>query len=169
MMKGNIEILYGDIWEASVDAIVCQANTDLEAEDSITTKLIEVGGDDIQAECNDIENAEVGQAVATNAGKLPVKKLIHAMVYNVGEIITEESIMAAVRQSLLLTKELSLTSVAMPLLSGDNSDIPVKRAAELILAEVKRHLEGDTSLEKVLFVLNDETSYEAFEEGSRQI
>lgn len=167
-MKDKIKILYGDICQTKVDAILCQTNTDLEAEDTITVKLMELGGDEVQAECNQFENLHKGKAVATTAGKLPSKMLIHTIICNTGEHTEEDEMMLAIRSALNLANEKMLKSLSMPLI-GESTGIPIKRAAELMLAEVKRHLEGETSLEKVIFVLQDQAFYNALEEGFRQL
>lgn len=168
-MREKIEILYGDICKIEVDAIICETNTNMEPDSEITDRLVRQGGDDVQIEYNRIANVQKGNAVATTAGKLPAKLLISTIMSNPGEDAEEEEeMMVAVRNSLHLAKEKKLKTVSMPLI-GARSSIPIKRAAELILAEIKRHLEWETTLEKVFVVLDEDAAYEAFEEAYRQL
>ena len=69
----------------------------------------------------------------------------------------------AVRSSLTLAKEKGLKSIALPAISTGIYGFPIERAAPLMLKEAKRHLEGETDLERVLFCLYDEASYRVFE------
>lgn len=168
-MKSNIDIILGDICNVQVDGIICQANSDLEVEDSTTTRLIDQGEQNIRDECNQFDNLPKGSAVATSAGKLPAKFLLHTIIHNMGEAVEEEEMMLAIRNALQLAKEKTLKSVAMPLMGIGNSGISIRRAAELMLAEVKRHLEAETTIEKIVLVLDDESTYCACEEAFRQL
>jgi O-acetyl-ADP-ribose deacetylase (regulator of RNase III) len=168
-MKTNIDIVFGDICNARVDGIICQANTDLELEDKITTRLIEQGQQDIRDECNQFDSQQKGSAIATTAGKLPAKFLLHTVTHNIGETVEEEDMMLAIRNALNLAKAKMLKSVAMPLMGIGNSGISIRRAAELMLAEVKRHLESESPIERVLLVVDDEADYWACEEAFRQL
>ena len=67
------------------------------------------------------------------------------------------------RSSLTLAEEKRLKSIAFPAISTGIYGFPIERAAPLMLQEAKRHLEGETGLERVLFCLFDDASYRVFE------
>ncbi len=69
----------------------------------------------------------------------------------------------AVRSSLTLAEEKRLKSIAFPAISTGIYGFPIEHAAPLMLQEAKRHLEGETGLERVLFCLFDDASYRVFE------
>lgn len=167
-MREMIDIIYGDISKTKVDGIICQSNTDLDTNDEITARLMKLGGDIVQAECNQIQNIQKTSAVVTSAGNLPAQYLIHTIMYNAGEEAQEDEMMLAIRSALNAAKEKMLKTISMPLI-GESSGISIKRAAELMLAEVKRHLELETTLEKIFFMVNDDASYIALEEAYRQL
>ncbi len=169
-MKDKLEIILGDICQLEVEGILCQANSDLEPEDDeIVARLISEGGEAIRSACDQIEDSHKGHAVITTAGKLPSQFLIHTIIRDAGECIVEEDMMQALRTALNLSKEKMLKSIAMYPMARGRNGIPIKRSAEIIMAELKRHLEGETTLAKVIIALDDPASYEAFEEAFRQL
>jgi len=181
-MKDKISILYEeDICQVEVDAIVCEANLELEPEAEITKKIMEKAGEELLKQCNKFSDLKKGDAILTEIPnqKLQANYLIHAILCNLGEEAEEEDMMGAIRNALSLAKEKGFKTIAMPLIGAKakaeasskraNAGIPIKRAAELMLAEAKRHLEMETSLEKIFFVLQDHVAYDAFEEGFRQL
>lgn len=171
-MKEKIVILQNDIWKMEVDAIICHANTELEMCEAISSQLLEYGGDAIQNECNSFDQLSKGQAVITTAGQLPAQNLIHAIVHNLGEDYNdgeEEFLMKAIREAFIIIREKKLKTIALPLIGSSSLNIPVKRAAELIMAEIKKHLDGETSVENIYFVAQNYIMYDAIDEAHRQL
>lgn len=167
-MKEKIQIVQGNICDAEVDCIICQANTELEMEDEITKKLIDIGGDEIHLQCNSYSSVQRGTAIITGAGNLKAKHIIHAVINDLNEDTEEDQIMQAVRSALTLAKEREITSIALPLI-GESSGIPIRRTAELILTEVKKHYESDSTIEKILFIVESDIAYQSIEEGVKQL
>jgi O-acetyl-ADP-ribose deacetylase (regulator of RNase III) len=109
---------------------------------------------------------KTGEAVITGGGRLAAKFVIHT----VGPVWSEHRpaeadrlLCAAVRSSLALAEEKGLKSIAFPAVSTGIYGFPMERAAPLLLQEAKRHLEGETGLERLLFCLYDDASYRVFE------
>lgn len=167
-MKEKIKLVEENIWDLNIEAIFCHANTELEPEEEITRKIMEKGGDDVHKECNKSANLQKGKAIITSGGKLPAKFIIHVILNEAGGFADEDTLMIGIKEAMNLAKEKQIKAVAIPLI-GQSAEVPVKRAAELILTEVKKHIEGDTSIESVVFVSNDYYSQDAFEEGIRQL
>lgn len=168
-MKDRIHIAQGDICSVHADAIICQANTNLEMEEATTRMLMETGGDEIQRECNQITGLEKGKAVLTSGGKLKAKFLIHAVVNEMDEPADKDALMSAMREALLLAKQKGFRTILCPLI-GQSDEIPIKRAAELLLTEVKKHFDiPNSTIERLIFVVNDDDAYEALEDAVRQL
>ena len=168
MMKEKIKIVAKDICSMEVDAIICQANTELEMEDRATWRMIERGGDVIHNECNGQESLTTGMSVCTPAGKLLASYLIHAVINKRGEKAREDQTMTAIRSALNMAKEKQFQTLAIPLI-GPSAGIPVKRAAELILTEIKKHFDSDTTVESIILAAHSRASFEAFDEGLKQL
>jgi O-acetyl-ADP-ribose deacetylase (regulator of RNase III) len=104
--------------------------------------------------------------VITGGGKLPSKFVIHT----VGPVWSEHSpseadnlLCKAARSSLALAEENGLKSIAFPAISTGIYGFPIERAAPLLLREAADYLSGQTKLERVLFCLYDDASYQVFD------
>lgn len=157
-----LELVEGDITELDVDAIVNAANKDLELGGGVAGAIRRKGGASIQKECRRIGSTQVGTAVLTGAGKLPIKHVIHAVGPRMGEGDEDRKLSSAVRASLALADRHGLQSLALPAISTGNFGVPTNRAARIMLTEVHRYLQGGTKLERVVICLYDEETYKTF-------
>lgn len=160
----EIRLSQGDISDIEVDAVVNAANTSLQLGSGVAGAIHERGGPGIQQHCDRIGPIELGAAAMTEAGKLPARYVIHAASMNPGGTTTEDSLRSSVRRSLDLATEHRLSSLALPAIGTGVGGFSVQRCAEILFEEVERHLEDETSLESVRFVLYSEPDYRIFEQ-----
>jgi O-acetyl-ADP-ribose deacetylase (regulator of RNase III) len=160
----RIEILQGDITEAEVDAIVNAANNDLQLGGGVAGAIRRKGGPAIQQECDRIGPIPLGEAATTTGGKLQAKYVIHAASMQLGGRTTAENLEASTRNSLRRAEEKHLKSIAFPAIGTGIAGFDTRRCAEIMLRVVSEHLQGSTSLERVVFVLYDEPARKAFEQ-----
>ena len=160
--KDRIHILQGDLTEQAVDAIVNAANNDLQLGGGVAGAIRRKGGPAIQEECDRVGPIAVGEAAITGAGRLKARHVIHAASMHLGGRTTEEALRASTRASLLRAKEHGLRSIAFPAVGTGIAGFPMRRCAEVMLEEAVRHLEGETSLEDVRFVLYDASAERTF-------
>jgi O-acetyl-ADP-ribose deacetylase (regulator of RNase III) len=119
----RLELVLGDITEQRVDAIVNAANSSLFGGGGVDGAIHKRGGKAILAQCRQLRDAKYpdglppGEAVATTAGKLPAKWVIHTVgpIYRRGEV---ETLRSCYRSSLQIGDELGARSVAFPLISA---------------------------------------------------
>jgi len=159
----RITLCEGDITEEEVDAIVNAANSDLQLGSGVAGAIHEKAGPEVQAECDAIGPIDVGDAAVTAAGDLRARYVIHAAAMVRGRSATEANIRGALRRSLELAREKQCRSIAIPAIGAGIGGFPVQRCAEILLAEVREHLSGETTLEKVRFVLFGEPTFRVFE------
>jgi O-acetyl-ADP-ribose deacetylase (regulator of RNase III) len=162
-VTGRIVLSEGDITEVSVDAIVNAANSELVLGAGVAGAIREKGGPSIQAECDEIGAIEVGDAAVTGAGELDARYVIHAAGMPPSGAATEQSIRSSVRRSLELASERGCQSIAIPAIGAGIGGFPAQACAEIMLAEVREHLAGQTPHEEVRFVLLGEPTYRIFE------
>lgn len=162
-MAGRIAIREGDITEQVVDAIVNAANSALVLGAGVAGAIRTKGGPSIQAECDAIGPIQVGDAAVTAAGELPARYVIHAAGMAPGGSADEASVRSSVRRSLELAAERGCRSIAIPAIGAGIGGFSAQRCAEVLLEEARAHLQGQTSLEEIRFVLFGEPMYRMFE------
>jgi len=162
-LADRILIEQGDLTEKDTDAIVNAANNDLILGGGVAGAIRRKGGDAIQSECNEIGTIPVGYAAITSGGKLKVRFVIHAASMRLGGATTAEALRNSTAHSLRIAKERGLKSIAFPAIGTGIAGFPLEECAKIMLREAAEHLRGETSLERVHFVLFDEAAKEIFE------
>ncbi len=163
--KTTFVVERGDITDAEVDAIVNAANSDLLMGPGVASALKRKGGTVIEEEALRQGPIEVGEAVLTVAGNLNATHVIHAATMGPDHKSDAEKIAAATRSTLALVDKHRLTSIAMPALGSGAGGIPPDQSANAILSTLIPHIKrGGSSLEKVVFVLYEDTALKAYSE-----
>ncbi|GHG87742.1 O-acetyl-ADP-ribose deacetylase [Streptomyces lanatus] len=162
----TIRLVQGDITRESADAIVNAANSSLLGGGGVDGAIHRRGGPAILAACRDLRASRygkglpTGQAVATTAGNLDARWVIHTVgpVYSRSED-RSELLASCYRESLRVADELGARTVAFPAISTGVYRWPMEDAARIALETVR---ETSTGVEEVRFVLFDEPAYEVF-------
>jgi O-acetyl-ADP-ribose deacetylase len=158
-----IEILQGDLTEMDVDAIVNAANNDLKLGGGVAGAIRRRGGPLIQRQCDVIGTIPIGGAAITTGGDLKARHVIHAASMQLGGATTAHALQSSTAHALRIASQNNLETIAFPAVGTGIAGFPLRECAEIMLAEVARHLEGPTSLKKIYFVLFDKEALAAFE------
>ncbi|MER5825724.1 O-acetyl-ADP-ribose deacetylase [Streptomyces mirabilis] len=161
-----ITLVQGDITRQSADAIVNAANSSLLGGGGVDGAIHRRGGPAILADCRRLRASQygkglpTGQAVATTAGELDARWVIHT----VGPVFSREEdrselLASCYRESLKVADELGARTVAFPAVSAGIYGWPMDDAARIAVETVRA---TRTAVEEVTFVLFDEPAYEAF-------
>jgi len=174
-IKGiEINIIQGDITELKVDAIVNAANNKLVMGGGVAGAIKRKGGKIIEDEAVKKGPIEIGEAVATSAGNLPAKYVIHAATMGMpacrqaGIFATDEiKIRNSCRSALDVAEELKIESIAFPALGCGVGGFPLLASAKIMAQEVFRHLKETqkTSLKEITFCLFDKEAFDIFNKG----
>jgi O-acetyl-ADP-ribose deacetylase (regulator of RNase III) len=108
----------------------------------------------------------------TGAGDLPARWVIHTVgpIWRGGGAGEPELLASAYRASLQLAAELGARTVTFPAISCGVYGYPLDAAAKVALATVRDALAaGETSVERVTFVLFSAETLEAFERALDQL
>ena len=162
-MTGQIEFVTGDITRQRVDAIVNAANTDLLLGGGVAGAIRRAGGPAIQEECNRLGPIPLGQAAITGGGDLPAAWVIHAAGMHLGGDVSSQACAETTRHSLERAVEKGLKSVAFPAIGTGVGGLDMAECARAMLREAQAHLSRKTSVERVVFVLFDDTARAVFE------
>jgi len=158
--KTILELMQGDITDLDTDAIVNAANTSLTLGGGVAGAIRRNGGPKIQEECNRIGGTYVGGAVITTGGNLKAKYVIHAVGPRHGEEHEDAKLKDASLNSLILADKNNLKTIAFPAISTGIFGFPKDRCATIMLSTAIAYLEGPTKLEKVVFCLYDQNTFE---------
>lgn len=157
----NIKIQKGDITKVKADAIVNPANSFGWMGGGSAKAIKKAGGSEIEESIIDKAPLEIGKAVATSAGKLDYKAIIHAptMISPVEKALPYNVTMA-VRGALILADDLGFKTIAMPGMGTGIGFFPKKEAAKLMIDEIKKFV--SRNLEEVILIDIDEDLVEAW-------
>ncbi|MGW0767039.1 O-acetyl-ADP-ribose deacetylase [Streptomyces sp. NPDC002676] len=165
-MSTTITLVQGDITQESADAIVNAANSSLLGGGGVDGAIHRRGGPAILEDCRRLRASRygkglpTGQAVATTAGELDARWVIHTVgpVYSASE--DRSGLLASCyRESLRVADELGARTVAFPAISTGVYRWPMEDAARIALETVRN---TPTAVEEVRFVLFDSAAYETF-------
>ncbi len=163
-----LELYDGDITEMQTDSIVNPANERLILGGGVAGAIRTKGGPEIQAECDKIGGTFVGGAVITTAGNLKAKHVIHAVGPRVGEGNENDKLKNAALNSLKLADENNLKSISFPAISAGIFGFPIEKCAEIMLKTTIEYINGQTGLQKVIFCLFGDDSYQVFANQLKQ-
>jgi O-acetyl-ADP-ribose deacetylase (regulator of RNase III) len=163
----RIVLVQGDITKQDVDAIVNAANSSLMGGGGVDGAIHRTGGPAILAACKEVrrtiypDGLPTGTAVATTAGDLPARWVIHTVGPVFAKSQDRSSLLASCHtESLRVADELGATTVAFPAISTGVYGYPVELAAPVAIRAVR---EAPTKVEEVRFVLFGRDAYRAFE------
>jgi O-acetyl-ADP-ribose deacetylase (regulator of RNase III) len=166
----NVKIIVekGDITKLDVDAIVNAANSRLIMGGGVAGAILRAGGREIQEEASKYAPVPVGKAVATKAGKLKAKYVIHAPTMERPAMrIGKENVQLATRGALECAEKLKIGSVAFPGMGTGVGGLRLTEAAQVMVQEVKRCIDKGTSLKQIILVGFTEDLTQAFQDALR--
>lgn len=163
-MKAEVKFIKGDITLQKTDAIVNAANSSLMGGGGVDGAIHRAGGPEILEECKEIVKKQgrlpTGQAVITAGGNLPAKYVIHTVgpIFSKGKSGQAELLKSCYIESLKLAASKNLETISFPSISTGVYRYPLDQAAPIAVSAVKEFLNQPGSIKKVVFVLfNDET------------
>ncbi len=163
--KTGIDIVRGDITKLDVDAIVNAANTTLLGGGGVDGAIHRAAGPELLAECRALGGCRPGEAKLTRGYKLPTRYVIHTVgpVWTGGKAGERQTLTNCYRNSLQLTVENGIKTIAFPAISCGAYRYPVPQAAQIAVETTRDFLATTDKIDKVIFVVaNDEicTAYQ---------
>jgi O-acetyl-ADP-ribose deacetylase (regulator of RNase III) len=156
----NLEVVEGDITELEVDAVANAANNELWMGAGVAGAIKRAGGAEIEQEAVAQAPIALGQAIATGAGNLRAKHVVHAAVMGQDLQTSAELISQATRRTLEVADELGAHSLAMPAFGTGVGGFPIERCAELMVTEARAF--EPANLERVVFAVFGHDAEHAF-------
>lgn len=167
-MTARVEAVRGDLTAEHVDAVVNAANSTLLGGGGVDGAIHAAAGPALLEECRRLrrtthpDGLAVGDAVATGAGALPARFVIHTVGPNRHRGQTDPALLAScVTRSLEVAREVGARSVAFPAVSAGAYGWDPDDVARVLVAAVR--MPGATDgLDLVRFVLFSDRLLGAF-------
>ena len=157
----ELEVLEGDITALEVDAIANAANNRLWMGGGVAGAIKRAGGEEIEREAIQQGPIDVGDAVATKAGRLPARWVIHGAVMG-QDLKTNAGFVRRTTESCLrLADELGVESIALPAFGTGVGGFSVDECARIMVEAVRNH--EPSSLKRVVFAVFGAETKAAFE------
>jgi len=170
-----VEAVRGDITIQHVDAIVNAANSSLLGGGGVDGAIHRAGGPAILAECRELRRTRfpdglpTGEAVATTAGRLPARVVVHTVgpVYSARE--DRSALLASCyRRSLEVAQEHGARSIGFPAVSAGIYGWPMADAARIAVSTVRAAVEASPDdFDLVRFVLFSDDALGLFDRALR--
>ena len=157
----ELSVVDGDITALDVDAIANAANNALWMGAGVAGAIKRAGGEEIEREAVAKGPIQVGDAVATGAGRLSAKWIIHGAVMG-QDLRTETALVRRTTESCLrIADELGAKSLALPAFGTGVGGFPLDECARIMVAAARAH--EPSALERVVFAVFGEEARRAFE------
>jgi O-acetyl-ADP-ribose deacetylase len=156
-----LEVVDGDITALDVDAIANAANNHLWMGAGVAGAIKRAGGEEIEREAVAKGPIEVGDAVATTAGRLRAQHVVHGAVMGQDLQTNADLVRRTTRRCLEVADELGCRSLVLPAFGTGVGRFPLDECARIMVAEAAAF--EPSSLQRVIFAVFGSEAREAFE------
>ena len=162
----QLEVVEGNIAELEVDAIANAANNHLWMGAGVAGAIKGAGGDEIEREAVAKGPIEIGDAVATSAGRLPARHVIHGAVMGQDLRTDADAIARTTRRVLEVADELGARSLALPAFGTGVGGFSLSDCAAIMVGEARDY--RSAGLERVVFAVYGDEAEQAFRAAVEQ-
>jgi O-acetyl-ADP-ribose deacetylase len=156
----QLSVVEGDITALEVDAVANAANNHLWMGAGVAGAIKRAGGAEIEREAVALGPIEIGDAVATGAGRLAAKHVVHGAVMGQDLQTNADLVARTTRRCLEVADELGARSLALPAFGTGVGGFSLTDCARIMVREVKAYEPG--SLEEVVFAVFGAEAERAF-------
>jgi O-acetyl-ADP-ribose deacetylase (regulator of RNase III) len=167
---GRIEILEADILAQEVDAVVNPANEHLHHGGGLARVIAAAAGPELERESREIGFVATGTAVATTAGRLPHRYVLHTPgpVWRGGTKGEPDLLASCHRAVIALAQELGCGSLALPAISTGIFGYPVELAAPVAIRAARAAMADHPQVVLVRFCLLGEPALTAYRQSAEE-
>jgi len=164
--SGLVRVVRADITQLEVDALVFYAQPDLALGPGVGRVISTRGGASIESELEELTGGgpvPTGEAVATGAGKLPAKHIIHAVGPRFREADTEQKLRDTMASCFRQARELGVRSIAFPAMGAGYYGIPPAVSARVMREAIEASRAHDAAPDEIVICVLDTPQLHAFE------
>jgi O-acetyl-ADP-ribose deacetylase (regulator of RNase III) len=159
----TLEVVDGDITALDVDAITNAANDHLWMGAGVAGAIKRAGGEEIERDAVAKGPISIGSAVATGAGRLRARYVIHGAVMGQDLRTSAELIERTTRSCIELADELGCESLALPAFGTGVGGFPLDECARIMVAAAGGS--EPRTLRRLVFAVFGADAAAAFEEA----
>ena len=162
----KIEIVQGDITrQQDMGAVANAANAELRTGGGVAGAIHRAAGPELEKVCRALAPIEPGEAVITEAFKLPNDWVIHCLGPVYGRDQPEDKLLTnCYRNALYLAENHQCSAIAFPAISTGIFGYPLAEATRVILKTLREEAPGLKVVDHVRMVLYSEQDKKTFEE-----
>jgi O-acetyl-ADP-ribose deacetylase len=157
----ELEVREGDITQLEVDAIANAANDRLWMGAGVAGAIKRAGGAEIEREAVAKGPIPVGEAVATGAGALRARWVVHGAVMSQDLRTNADLVRRTTASCLCVADELGAVSLALPAFGTGVGGFPLEECARLMVEEARQF--EPRALRRVVFAVFGGEARHAFE------
>jgi O-acetyl-ADP-ribose deacetylase (regulator of RNase III) len=157
----ELEVAEGDITSLEVDAIANAANNHLWMGSGVAGAIKRAGGEEIEREAVQLGPIDVGEAVATSAGRLPARWVIHGAVMGQDLQTNADLVRRTTESCLRVADDVGAESLALPAFGTGVGGFPLAECARIMVNAARRH--EPRSLKRVVFAVFGADAKAAFD------
>jgi O-acetyl-ADP-ribose deacetylase (regulator of RNase III) len=158
----GIRLWQGDVCDLETDAIVVPATPALWMTNGVAASVKQRGGHGIEFEAVGRAPVPIGTAIATGAGTLACRHVIHAVSQTAERRTTPAAIEAATCAAILLADELGDRVVALPSLGSPLGGVAIAEGARIMIGALHESLSRCRVVDEVVLALRSGPTYDAF-------
>jgi O-acetyl-ADP-ribose deacetylase len=156
----QLEVREGDIAAVEADAVANAANDRLWMGAGVAGALKRAGGEVIEQRAMALGPIPLGSAVATTAGRLPARWVIHGAAMGQDLRTDADLVRRTTRSCLEVADELGCRSLALPAFGTGVGGFALAACARIMVEEARSF--EPTALERVIFAVFGAAAYDAF-------
>jgi len=159
----ELEVVEGDITSLDVDAIANAANDHLWMGAGVAGAIKRAGGEEIEREAVAKGPIPIGTAVATGAGRLQARYVVHGAVMGQDLRTNAELVEQTTLSCLAVADELGCESLALPAFGTGVGGFAIDECAQVMVAAARGY--GPQTLRRVVFTVFGSVGAAAFRDA----
>ena len=164
-----LEAVFGKIEELEFDAIALPTTPALLMDCGISLRVKGIAGQTAEAEVVKQAPGSSDDAVVTEAGHLPSKKIFHCVMLDDKKNASPDSLRISIKNVFEKAEKLGLKRLAFPAVGASFPGLDPKTATEIIVSQTKQSiLEKQGIFSEICFIVCDSAPYMYFKKALKR-
>ena len=162
---GTVRVIQGNITTSKVDGIVNSTNVGLANGGGVDGAIRGQAGPMLPPVLWKINNCDTGTAVLTPPFNMNCKGIIHTVgpIYRGGHAGEKNLLISCYQSVMEIANQQRYRTLAFPAICCGFYGYPLEEACDIAITEVRKAMQGKTSVQEVTFVCLEEHVLEAFQ------